>query len=1189
MNSPFLRALRGQLLREIFTLLLFAGLMLQSATAVAPDWWTTQAALLPDADSDDYAVANVGQLKNIALKAATEMNSLLLPDGAGAIITGMLDEWNAAPLPGVVRDDYVALTVGQLKKVAKPFYDRLAAVGVHPANTYPWTGAAANDYALANLGQVKAVFAFAVPPLAQLAAQTRIPAAQLLAAWQAWQSVPMEQRAENSTVNDFDGDGISNLQEYLQSVADPTHYPMSNAMFDSADIDGDHIPNTVEDLYPDIMSKSRFADAVEDYDGDGVMNYEEIQLGLSLSAADSARSDGLTDVQVLSAHLKATLPGTVREVTLRWDWDTSIYYLANYNYDNGLLTGHPEWMDQADSNANGLPDGWEQYLADYVPEVTRLSNYDCDGDHMPDVWEYRYQLDIRDPWDAGMEINYLVDVPQAPILPLEADYPVPADYDAAMAVYHSDLNTYNQLHAFMLQEDPDEDRLCNLREYYLGSNPRMPDTDGDGITDTAALAANLDPSGGGTNRGSGAMADDDGDGIPNLWELQHNLDPQQSGAGVDSDHDGYTNYEEYTAGSDVFSNASRPGPALEVREKNYGSTFTHYTMYNNEVQTLFNGGAGLYGGKTYLYVSGFDGSFPITDSEDRSAEMRAAFEEGDYEGTLVGWPYLFQGDTYVWTDVYYVGDREGPNWYKSSGGTAMELRITDPTISNAPAVDWSRTYLVVEYSGAVADYSTFNDLPLTTVVGTLTFNRDVQGHKSIDFQGDTSKVKVSGDRVEVIPTEEEGYAVKIALLSVDFVAPEAPDDSGNPAAPAHVDTPLAAGDNPPPPTGSPFSDSNIEFANSQFAKADKLKVAKLTDCIRIGGILDTKSEPDQFMLRISKCSKYDGDFSFNLSSIDQNGFGRSDNSTEIPMKFDGVGNYYSPRLLLVAHLEDDAYPAGVNVSSPTLDQLFGRDDVDQSNPDFTNPSDRTHLAAVDNLIKINSINFKPADTAKPKQTHSTNITQEVTAWRTVLVAIYAFRDSGAVTGNVVDPRVLNDLQRARDLFAQVGVRIQLAPGFPKIAEFPAGLGPNANSIVDAHASNSVGIPSTKGKSLLDACVTDENVDVCITYCASLRDQGDTFYNGYAYPASQGGGIYSNHAFIASTARTESVLVLGHELGHLITNSGHFGTDYPKNKPSQISIDNNLMKQGTPSGLPGIGSACRLQLSQEKLIKDYFLP
>jgi len=108
---------------------------------------------------DDYAAANIGQLKQMASTAATELNANL-PGGAGSAINGLINQWNQPPPPGGARDDFGVLNVGQLKSVAKLFYDRL--IAVHCLDSYPWTGANADDYAAANVGQLKNLFSFDV-------------------------------------------------------------------------------------------------------------------------------------------------------------------------------------------------------------------------------------------------------------------------------------------------------------------------------------------------------------------------------------------------------------------------------------------------------------------------------------------------------------------------------------------------------------------------------------------------------------------------------------------------------------------------------------------------------------------------------------------------------------------------------------------------------------------------------------------------------------------------------------------------------------------------------------------------------------------------------------------------------------------------------------------------------------------
>jgi hypothetical protein len=143
-----------------------ASLSLASA-APGPDWWS-QRELTNGQPADDFAAANLGQLKYITGKAVVELDAHL-PGGAGAELHNVIAAWNAVPAPGVVRDDYTVLNQGQLKNIAQKIYDRLHAAGWHglplaAGQSYPWTSSPTDDdaYAVVNVGQLKYIFSFNV-------------------------------------------------------------------------------------------------------------------------------------------------------------------------------------------------------------------------------------------------------------------------------------------------------------------------------------------------------------------------------------------------------------------------------------------------------------------------------------------------------------------------------------------------------------------------------------------------------------------------------------------------------------------------------------------------------------------------------------------------------------------------------------------------------------------------------------------------------------------------------------------------------------------------------------------------------------------------------------------------------------------------------------------------------------------
>jgi hypothetical protein len=96
--------------------------------------------------------------------------------------------------------------------------------------------------------------------------------------------------------------------------------------------------------------------------------------------------------------------------------------------------------------------------------------------------------------------------------------------------------------------DSDSDRLTNLQEYQLDTEPKNPDTDGDGLDDGKEfIDLLLNP----------LLIDSDGDLIPDAWEVENGLKGNDaSDALLDSDNDGVSNFDEYRTGTDPQKNTS---------------------------------------------------------------------------------------------------------------------------------------------------------------------------------------------------------------------------------------------------------------------------------------------------------------------------------------------------------------------------------------------------------------------------------------------------------------------------------------------------------------------------------------------------------------------------------------------------------------------------------------------------------
>ena len=102
-------------------------------------------------------------------------------------------------------------------------------------------------------------------------------------------------------------------------------------------------------------------------------------------------------------------------------------------------------------------------------------------------------------------------------------------------------------------EDPDGDGLSNLREFELGTYPRLLDSDFDGKSDGAEQTFGYDP----------LAWDTDSDSMPDGWEAATGLDPLRRDAAEDVDEDGIPNLKEFEIQTDPLS-ADSPGAIVYV-------------------------------------------------------------------------------------------------------------------------------------------------------------------------------------------------------------------------------------------------------------------------------------------------------------------------------------------------------------------------------------------------------------------------------------------------------------------------------------------------------------------------------------------------------------------------------------------------------------------------------------------------
>ncbi len=255
-----------------------------------PGWWTDPATRIidpahTDPDRGHRSPANLGQLKHVAAMARAHLDTYL-PDGAGPEIDALVAAFDS---PEQSDDDpYAPVLIGQLKALAKPYYDRLMTFsfdtryslqvhGLPPgwAYDYPWPPAppamgqpgydpairaawVEGNFAPALLGQLKLVFSF----------DLSAPAGEL-PEW--WVDYYFPNETGVSANGDPDNDGLTNLQE-LGARTSPLladtdtdgmsdGYELANGLDPRSndtmlDKDGDLIPNR-EDARPNDINIGR--------------------------------------------------------------------------------------------------------------------------------------------------------------------------------------------------------------------------------------------------------------------------------------------------------------------------------------------------------------------------------------------------------------------------------------------------------------------------------------------------------------------------------------------------------------------------------------------------------------------------------------------------------------------------------------------------------------------------------------------------------------------------------------------------------------------------------------------------------------------------------------------------------------------------------------------------------------------
>ncbi|MEM1060502.1 MAG: hypothetical protein AAGK14_14910, partial [Verrucomicrobiota bacterium] len=487
--------------------------------AAYPAWWFEQEVLSRTdtnqtnplwpadyAEQKDFSAVNQGQVKWMARGAYLHLEEVILDAAVDPAVSGAItnsSEWSSLTnlfqvwqTTGGSASDYAAANQGQLKEVARHFYDVFALPDVlfydaaisgwTSGETYPWSTVTGtnSDFAAVNTGQLKNLFAFD------------------LSAW----TPPGSSDVEDDQDNNGQGDGMPDWWEESIVYDDPDDGIESvEDVLPTDDYDGDGISNLAE--YQAGTDATNFYDRPNEFitplitiiSGDGQSTDPDEFAGLPLIVEVSNSADGtvLANAPVTFAVLDgsggvslSSIPESdlLQSIEVRTDTTgtASVFYKAPATPAPSSVT----------VNATAIPSvSFNVYIVATQPpsapvdlEVLEQENQDV-LISWKDMAVNEEGFDVEVSHDNGVTWNvldtalpnansHLVDAASAGT-PGNSQFQVVAKNPAGRTV-----NTGGPKVAEPdLSQDWDDDGLPNIVENEIGTDPRLKDTDGDGVND----------------------------------------------------------------------------------------------------------------------------------------------------------------------------------------------------------------------------------------------------------------------------------------------------------------------------------------------------------------------------------------------------------------------------------------------------------------------------------------------------------------------------------------------------------------------------------------------------------------------------------------------------------------------------------------------------------------------------------
>lgn len=353
------------------------------AAAQAPAWWANRL-VTTNVEASDYSPANQGQAKWLATNAYLEFLDRLPGDGNTNIMNVVTNF--------TTNGNYKPINLGQLKALAKPFYDRIQeawtnypyATNARPigvTNVYPWTTTTNDDsnFSPANIGQVKYAFSFDFDRDGNgMSDYLDWDGDGLADSWEVQYFGNISQDSDD----DPDGDGLSNYLEFVFG---------GNPL--AVDTDGDLLPDYDEvTIYHTSL-------VLADTDGDGLSDRSEIITHHTNPCLRDTDGDGLSDGEEIVTD--GTNPLYADSDGDGIDDKTEVEESGlDPNSTDSDGDGVPDGADMSfaglDLDTDGLPDAWEEHF-----HLSQSGVEDFDTDGMTNLLEFRRGTDPTAPDSDG--------------------------------------------------------------------------------------------------------------------------------------------------------------------------------------------------------------------------------------------------------------------------------------------------------------------------------------------------------------------------------------------------------------------------------------------------------------------------------------------------------------------------------------------------------------------------------------------------------------------------------------------------------------------------------------------------------------------------------------------------------------------------------------------------------------------